>query len=51
MLIRFGYEITLSCPQDTPMVVMMSVRDERRDDIRLQSGLGTLPDVPCTALP
>jgi transglutaminase-like putative cysteine protease len=49
MLIRFGYEITLSCPQDTPMVVMMSVRDERRDDIRLQSGLGTLPDVPCTA--
>ncbi|MEY3306977.1 MAG: hypothetical protein RLZZ413_1015 [Pseudomonadota bacterium] len=49
MLIRFGYEITVSCPQDTPMVTMMSVRDERRDDIRQQSGLATLPDVPCTA--
>ena len=49
MLIRFGYEITVSCPQDTPMVTMMSVRDERRDDIRQQSGLDTLPDVPCTA--
>ena len=49
MLIRFGYEITVSCPQDTPMVIMMSVRDERRDDIRLQSGLGTRPDVPCSA--
>ena len=49
MLIRFGYEITVSCPQDTPMVIMMSVRDERRDDIRLQTGLTTLPEVPCTA--
>ena len=49
MLIRFGYEITVSCPQDTPMVTMMSVRDERRDDIRQQSGLATRPDVPCTA--
>ena len=49
MLIRFGYEITVSCPQDTPMVIMMSVRDERRDDIRLQTGLSTLPEVPCTA--
>jgi transglutaminase-like putative cysteine protease len=49
MLIRFGHEITLSCPQDTPLVTMMSVRDERRDDIRVQTGLGTLPDMPCTA--
>jgi transglutaminase-like putative cysteine protease len=49
MLIRFGYEITVSCPQDTPLVTMMSVRDEWRDDIRVQTGLCTLPDVPCTA--
>jgi transglutaminase-like putative cysteine protease len=48
MLIRFGYEITVSCAQDTPMITMMSIRDERRDDIRQQSGMSTRPDVPCT---
>jgi len=49
MLIRFGYEITVSCQQNTPMVTMMSIRDERRDDLRVQSGLATLPAVDCTS--
>jgi transglutaminase-like putative cysteine protease len=49
MLIRFGYEITVSCQQSTPMVTMMSIRDERRDDLRSQSGLATLPGVDCTS--
>ena len=35
MLIRYGYDITITCPQDTPMICMMSARDERRDDLRL----------------
>ena len=49
MLIRFGYEITVSCQQNTPMVTMMSIRDERRDDLRLQTGLSTQPAVDCTS--
>ena len=49
MLIRFGYEITVSCVQDTPMIAMMSVRDEHRDDLRSQSGMTTMPAVPATA--
>jgi len=49
MLIRFGYEISVSCQQNTPMVTMMSIRDERRDDLRVQSGLATLPAVDCTS--
>jgi len=48
MLIRFGYDITVSCDQDTPMVCMMSVRDELRDNLRSQSGLITTPVVPVT---
>ncbi len=43
MLIRFGYDITVSCAQDTPMIAMMSVRDELRDRLRRQSGVTTVP--------
>lgn len=45
MLIRYGYDITLSCAQQTPMITMMSVRDELMDQIRSQSGLSTEPEV------
>lgn len=48
MLIRYGYDITVSCPQDTPMISMMSVRDERRDDLRMQAAIVTTPPVPTT---
>ena len=48
MLIRYGYDITVSCPQDTPMITMMTLRDERRDDLRMQGGLTTSPPVPST---
>ena len=43
MLIRYGYDITLSCSQPTPMITMMSVRDELRDALRSQSGVKTEP--------
>jgi transglutaminase-like putative cysteine protease len=49
MLIRYGYDITVSCAQDTPMICMMSARDERRDDMRSQAGIVTEPAVPTSA--
>jgi len=48
MLIRFGYDITVHCPQPTPMIAMMSPRDERRDDLRVQLAIATTPVVPTT---
>lgn len=45
MLIRFGYDMTVSCTQDTPMICMMSVRAERVEDLRQQSGFITTPPV------
>jgi transglutaminase-like putative cysteine protease len=46
MLIRFGYEMTVTCAQATPMITMMSVRSERIDDLRSQTGVLTNPAVP-----
>jgi transglutaminase-like putative cysteine protease len=45
MLIRYGYDITLSCAQQTPMITMMSVRDEFLDQLRIQSAVSTEPEV------
>ncbi|MDH2327262.1 transglutaminase family protein [Cereibacter sp. SYSU M97828] len=33
MFIRFGYDITISCPQETTLVSRMAIRDERRPDL------------------
>jgi len=49
MFIRFGFDIALSCTQETPMIAMMSVRDELRDGLRIQSPMTTTPLVPTTA--
>ena len=46
MLIRYGYDITLSCAQDTPMIGMMTLRDERRPDLRFEGAITTTPSVP-----
>ena len=46
MLIRFGYDITVSVTMDTPLIFMMSVRDERLDDLRLQGAVQTTPFAP-----
>lgn len=45
MLIRYGYEISVQCAQDTPMITMMSVRDERVEDVRRHSGFQSTPRV------
>ena len=35
MLIRYGYEITLTCQQPTALVCLLSVHDDRAADIRV----------------
>ena len=48
MLIRIGYDIAVSVPQDTPMICMLSIRDERREDLNTQGAVVTVPEVPTT---
>ena len=48
MLIRYGYEITLTCQQPTALVCLLSVHDDRAADIRGPETLFTTPDVPTT---
>lgn len=46
MLIRYGYEITLTCQQQTALVCLLSVHEDRADDIRAAETFFTTPDVP-----
>ena len=46
MFIRYGYEITLTCPQPTAMVCLMSVHPDRYGDMRSPERFFTNPDVP-----
>jgi transglutaminase-like putative cysteine protease len=46
MLIRYGYEITLTCPQPTPLVCLLSVHEDRAADIRAPESTFTMPEVP-----
>ncbi|MBY5553101.1 transglutaminase family protein [Rhizobium leguminosarum] len=46
MLIRYGYEITLTCPQPTALVCLLSVHDDRAADIRIPETVFATPDVP-----
>ncbi len=48
MLIRYGYEITLTCPQPTALVCLLSVHEDRAADIRIPETTFTTPDVPVT---
>jgi hypothetical protein len=48
MLIRYGYEITLTCQQPTALVCLLSVHEDRATDIRVPETLFTTPDVPTT---
>jgi transglutaminase-like putative cysteine protease len=49
MLIRVGYEISVNCWQPTAMVAMMSVRDERAADIRVDESFSAAPDIPVSS--
>jgi transglutaminase-like putative cysteine protease len=48
MLIRYGYEITLTCAQPTPLVCLLSVHEDRKADIRVPETIFTMPEVPTT---
>lgn len=48
MLIRYGYDITLTCPQPTALVCLLSVHDERLADISAPEATFTNPSVPVT---
>ena len=46
MLIRYGYEITLTCQQPTALVCLLSVHEDRAADIRIPETVFTNPYVP-----
>jgi len=48
MLIRIGYDMTVSCNQDTSMISLLILHDERRGDLRSPEALIFTPDVPST---
>jgi len=43
MLIRLGYEIAIECPQPTPLVSMLEIREEHQPDIRRRTRVLTSP--------
>ncbi|PSJ57290.1 transglutaminase-like domain-containing protein [Kumtagia ephedrae] len=45
MLIRLGYEIAISCTQPTPVVSLLEVNKDRRQDIRRETRVLTSPQV------
>ena len=45
MLIRYGYEITLTCQQPTALVCLLSVHEDRAADIRVPETTFTTPEV------
>ncbi|MDG4903505.1 MULTISPECIES: transglutaminase family protein [unclassified Mesorhizobium] len=49
MLIRYGYEITLTCQQPTALVCLLSVHEDRAADIRVPETTFTNPDVPVSS--
>jgi len=46
MLIRYGYDITITCPQPTPIVCLLSLHEERSADVRAPETVVTTPFVP-----
>jgi hypothetical protein len=46
MLIRYGYEIKLTCQQPTALVCLLSVHEDRAADIGVPETTFTTPDVP-----
>ena len=46
MLIDYGYDFTLQSAQDTPMICLLALRDERTADMRAAAPVETFPRVP-----
>jgi hypothetical protein len=48
MLINYGYEITITCAQPTPLVWLMSATGDRKADIRVAARMFTTPIIATT---
>ena len=46
MLIEAGYRIAFECPSETPLLLMVHIRPERRADLRSPETLTLSPEVP-----
>lgn len=46
MLIRYGYEITVTCQQPTALVCLLSAHEERAGDLRQPEAFSTEPAAP-----
>jgi len=46
MLITYGFDITITVPQVTPIITLLDVHDSRRSDLRAEAPFVTRPDVP-----
>jgi transglutaminase-like putative cysteine protease len=46
MLIRLGYELAVELPQAMPVVALLEIHSDRRQDIRSQTGFVVEPAVP-----
>ncbi|RYD71051.1 MAG: transglutaminase family protein, partial [Sphingobacteriales bacterium] len=46
MQIRLGYELIYSCPQPTPMILMLNIHYSRAADIVIPDTIITSPAVP-----
>ena len=45
MLIRYGYDITVSCAQPTPMISLLALHEDRVRDVRVAEQIVTKPPV------
>lgn len=48
MLIKYGFQTTISVPKPTPMIAMLEVHPERSGDIQSETPFLTTPQVPTT---
>ena len=48
MLIKYGFQTTISVPKPTPMIAMLEVHSERSGDIQSETPFLTTPQVPTT---
>lgn len=45
MLINYGFDISITVPQPTPLITLLDIRDERRGDIDHEAAFLTVPAV------
>ena len=46
MLISYGFDISITVPQPTPLITLLDIRDNRRSDLRWEGAFVTRPDLP-----